>query len=89
MKSKHAKKSVQLTIRNVPEQVKKLLSSRAKADDKSLNTVLVEALSTSAGVLAESTNYTDLDELAGCWVDDPEFEKALLAQDAIDEEMWQ
>jgi len=89
MKSRQSKKIVQLTIRNVPEQVKKLLAGRAKADGQSLNKVLVEALSSSAGVFPGNATYTDLDGLAGCWVDDPEFDKAMLAQDEIDSEMWQ
>jgi acyl CoA:acetate/3-ketoacid CoA transferase alpha subunit len=88
MKSKQSKKIVQLTIRNVPEQVKKLLAGRARVDGHSLNAVLVEALSSAAGVFPGSTTYTDLDGLAGCWVDDPEFDKAILAQDEVDDEMW-
>ncbi len=79
--------TVQLTIRNVPVQVKKMLSSRAKADSKSLNTVLVEALSSSAGI-SDEISYTDLDHLVGRWSDDPEFDKAILAHDQIDEELW-
>jgi plasmid stability protein len=88
MKSKHTIKAVQVTIRNVPQQVKKLLSDRAASDGKSLNTVLVEALSLAAGVSPWTANHTDLDELAGSWVDDPDFDNVIREQHQIDEEMW-
>ncbi|MBX9879042.1 MAG: hypothetical protein K2Y22_11345 [Candidatus Obscuribacterales bacterium] len=85
----HNQKTVQLTIRNVPEQVKKLLSRRAKSDSISLNTALVEALCEAAGILPGGATHTDLDELSGRWNDDPEFDQAILAQQEIDHEMWQ
>ncbi len=35
------------------------------------------------------TRHNDLDDLAGKWVDDPEFAAAIEAMDKIDEELWQ
>ena len=32
--------------------------------------------------------YTDLDPLAGTWVDDPGFDELLRAQDQVDESLW-
>jgi hypothetical protein len=88
MKSRQIKKSVQLTIRDVPVEVKKLFWHHATAQKKSLNNVLVEALSHAAGIASEPVIYTDLDELAGLWVKDTKFDEAIAAQDQIDPLLW-
>jgi hypothetical protein len=88
MKRKHTEKSMQLTVRGVPAQVKKTLAKRADSERKSLNTVLVEVLSDAAGIAAQPAIYSDLDHLAGRWIDDPEFDKAIIHQDQIDDSMW-
>ena len=85
MDRKQKKQTVQLTVRNVPAQVKARLSSRASAQKKSLNEVLVDALSAAAGV---DVLFTDLNELAGRWVEDPSFDEAIRLQGIIDEEAW-
>lgn len=78
----------QLTVRGVPEEVAKKLKKRAAEEGKSLNRVLVEALSLSAGMTGDSMRVHDLDWIAGTWVEDPEFDAALAAQDTVDEELW-
>lgn len=88
MSSRQSDKQVQLTIRGVPSQVKKLLARKADSEKKSLNTVLVEILKNAAGYDAKMT-YHDLDKLSGVWVEDPEFEAAIAAQDQVDEDLWQ
>ncbi|MGH9551545.1 MAG: hypothetical protein ACRD3W_19320 [Terriglobales bacterium] len=88
MNSRQTNKTVQLTIRGVSTRVKKLLADRAESERKSLNAVLVEALSSAAGVGADNL-YSDLDHLAGRWIDDPGFDAAIAAQDTIDESIWQ
>lgn len=84
MNSKRKPKTVQLTVRGVPSVVKAVLDRRAQSEQKSLNTVLVELLSMAAGV-GDTLQYTDLDELAGKWQEDPDFDEALRAQDQVDE----
>jgi len=54
----------------------------------SLNQVAVEALTLAAGLAEERPTYHDLDHLAGTWVDDPEFDAAVQAQDQVDAELW-
>ena len=88
MKSRQTPKTVQLTIRGVPSQVKNLLHHRAQAERKSLNTVLVEALNSSAGLDISQMAYGDLDHLVGLWQDDHDFDSAMRAQDEIDETIW-
>jgi plasmid stability protein len=79
-------KAAQYTIRGVPDHVDRALRARAKKENKSLNQLAVEALTEAAGARAE--RYTDLDDLIGTWVDDPEFDKIMAEQDRIDEELW-
>jgi hypothetical protein len=88
MKSRQRPKTVQLTIRGVPSQVKNLLYDRAQAERKSLNMVLVEALNSSAGIDLAQMAYGDLDHLVGLWQDDHDFDSAMRAQDEVDETIW-
>jgi hypothetical protein len=81
-------KSHQLTIRRVPERVKKLLRELARSEDKSINQVSLEILERGLGLTGEEIVYHDLDDLAGTWVDDPEFDKAIEEQHRIDPELW-
>jgi hypothetical protein len=78
----------QLTIRRVPERVKKLLKELARREDKSLNQVSLEILERGLGLTGEEIVYHDLDDLAGTWVDDPEFDKAIEEQHKVDPELW-
>ena len=78
----------QLTIRRVPERVKKLLKELARREDKSLNQVSLEILERGLGLTGEEIVYHDLDDLAGTWVDDPEFDKAVEEQHRVDPELW-
>jgi hypothetical protein len=78
----------QLTIRRVPERVKRLLQELAKREEKSLNQVSLEILERGLGLTSEEIVYHDLDDLAGTWVDDPEFDKAIEEQHRVDPELW-
>jgi hypothetical protein len=78
----------QLTIRRVPERVKKLLKELARREDKSLNQVSLEILERGLGLTGEEIVYHDLDDLAGTWVDDPELDKAIEEQHRVDPELW-
>ena len=78
----------QVTIRRVPERVKQLLKELAKREEKSLNQIMLEVLERGLGLAGEEIVYHDLDDLAGTWVDDPEFDKAIEEQHRIDPELW-
>lgn len=78
----------QFTVRGVPGPVAQALRQRAKTQGKSLNRVLVEALTRSAKLGDEPIEHHDLDWIAGTWVEDPSFDEAIAAQNTIDEELW-
>lgn len=81
-------KSIQYTIRRIPARLDALIKERAAQEGKSLNETLLDVLKTGLGVSDEPLRYCDLDDLAGTWVNDPEFDKALEEMDRIDPEMW-
>lgn len=66
----------------------KILRQRARESHKSLNEVVLEAVAHSVGLGEQPILLHDLDDLAGSWKDDPEFEAALRMQDKIDEKLW-
>ena len=80
-------KTVQYTIRGVPDVVDQALRARAKKENKSLNQVALEAIQ--QALLSEQPKvYHDLDFLIGTWVEDPEFDKVRAEHEQIDEEAW-
>jgi plasmid stability protein len=78
----------QFTIRGVPERVGAQLRKLAQQEGKSINAVAVEALARGVGLTEEKPIYTDLDDLAGTWVADPGFDRAVAEMDKVDEELW-
>jgi len=82
-------KSRQMTIRRVPEKVAQKLNEVARNEAKSLNQVALEALRKGLDMAEEAVEYHDLDDLAGTWKDDPEFDRAIAAMDTVDTELWQ
>ena len=88
MSRRHKEEPIQLTVRGVPERVKKHLLVRATRERKSLNTVLVEVLTNATGQEMGAHVYRDLSSLAGTWVEDPDFDAAIEAQDQIDSSLW-
>lgn len=81
---------VQYTVRDVPSTVDASLRKKAKSEGKSLSHLLREALEREAGLLGtdQPVVHHDLDQLAGRWEPDPEFDAAIVAQDAVDEDLW-
>ena len=79
---------MQYTIRNVPEVLDAALRQSARRQGKSLNEVAVEALARGAGLTESRNRQRDLDDIAGSWRKDPEFDRALAAQDTIEEDLW-
>jgi hypothetical protein len=81
--------TVQYTVRSVPAHVDRALRRKAREERKSLNEVLREVLIREAeGPGGSGRVYTDLDALAGSWVEVAGFEEALAAQDQVDETLW-
>jgi hypothetical protein len=79
---------MQYTIRKVPETLDEALRRAARERGKSLNEVAIEALARGAGVVGDPRRQRDLSDIARTWRKDPAFDRALAAQDTIDEEMW-
>ena len=79
---------MQYTIRNIPDALDVALRERAKSENKSLNEVAIEALAHSLGFSGDPIRGRDLSDLAGTWQEDPDFDKAIVDQHAIDEELW-
>jgi len=80
---------MQYTIRNVPGHVDAALRDKAREQGKSLNEVAVEALARGFGLGQAQIRQRDLSDIAGSWKKDPAFDRAIAAQDTVDEEMWQ
>jgi plasmid stability protein len=79
---------MQYTIRNVPEFLDAALRVKAREQGKSLNEVAVEALARGFGLGDERVRQRDVGDIAGSWKKDPAFDRAIAAQDTVDEEMW-
>ena len=79
---------MQYTIRGIPAVVDDALRARARAAGKSLNEVVVDALTQGAGVTAAPRKRRDLGDVAGGWKADQAVESALAAQDEPDEDLW-
>ncbi len=78
---------IQYTIRKIPEYLDLIARDESKKKHKSLNSVLIEALSKG---LSEDRQieYHDMDDLAGTWIEDPGIDAALASFDEIDKDLW-
>lgn len=79
---------MQYTLRRVSRKVDAVLRRRARVERKSLNTVALEALGRGAGVAGEPATQRDLSDVAGTWIEDPEFDRAVAHQHRIDRRLW-
>jgi hypothetical protein len=79
---------MQYTIRCVPDYLDTALRVSAREQGKSLNEVAIEALARGFGLGKAQLRQRDLSDIAGSWRNDPAFDRALAAQDTVDEEMW-
>jgi plasmid stability protein len=77
---------LQYTIRNVPDYLDTALRASAREQGKSLNEVAIKALARGLGLSQPRVRQRDLSDIAGSWREDPEFDRALAAQDTVDEE---
>jgi len=82
------KPPVQYTLRNVPERVDARLRETAAQYGVSLNAAAVEALARALGIEGQPVVHHDLDDLAGSWVVDPAFDRAVAEMDRVDPELW-
>lgn len=81
-------KSIQYTVRNIPEPVDRTLRMRAKKQGKSFNQTVVEALKQATGVSKKPIVYHNLDWFFGSGGIGHKEEAAFKAQRIIDKEAW-
>jgi hypothetical protein len=82
------KRTVQYTIRQVPEEVDARLRELAVKEQCSLNYAVLDVLSRASGAIGEPLIFHDLDSLAGSWVEDGAFDTAVAAFAQVDEGLW-
>jgi hypothetical protein len=82
-----ARTAKQYTIRGIPREVDQALRRKARERRVSLNQLLVEELTHASGAAAER-RYRSLDQFAGAWKEDPEFDRILEEQRQIDRSAW-
>jgi hypothetical protein len=80
--------NIQYTLRGIPPAVNRFLKKKAEKEGKSLNKVIIECLIKSLNLSGETVIYHDLDDLAGTWHKDAEFDRAINDMHAIDPEIW-
>jgi hypothetical protein len=79
---------IQYTIRGIPARLDARIRERALKEGRPLNEIVVEALKAGVGLSGSPVRYTDLDDLAGTWINDPEFDRAIQEMDRVDPELW-
>lgn len=79
---------MQYTVRNIPEVVDQALRKQAVERDQSLNEAAIEALTVGLGLGTEPVRRRDLSHLAGTWVEDEDFDRAIALQDQVDQDLW-
>ncbi len=84
----------QITIRSIPDEVKKTVQKEAAQKGVSLNKAIIALLERAVGAKAPEKKkrvvYHDLDHLAGLWSREEEasFDKTIKAQRKVDAELW-
>ena len=82
-------KDIQYTLRDVPPSVDRELRKRARRDHMSLNAVTLRAINIGIGLSETKPCFTDLDELAGTWVEDGAVDDVLSDFRKVDKDIWQ
>jgi len=80
-----------LTIRNVPKRLSDALDRERRRNDASLNSTVLDLLGRSLGADGHGPRRNGLAKLAGTWSadDQRQFDAAMTAVEAIDDEMWE
>lgn len=81
-------KRIQYTLRGVSDRMDRAVRERAAMYGESLNEAALRALEQGLGLAEQPVTHHDLDALAGTWVKDPAFDKAIAALDRIEPTLW-
>jgi plasmid stability protein len=79
---------MQYTIRDIPDDVNKALRAKAQAEGKSINQTVVDVLRQGLCLENPLQKKRDLSDIAGTWIEDREFNKAMEDFERIDPEEW-
>jgi len=79
---------VQYTIRGVTPALDRCIREKAAREGRSLNSTTMSLLESGLGLSANPIRYTDLDDLAGTWIDDPLFDDAISRLHRVEPELW-
>jgi hypothetical protein len=78
----------QYTIRGVSRALDDRVREEARQYGTSVNAALLDALSRGLGTQGEPIECHDMDDLAGTWAEDEEFDQAVAAFRSVDEALW-
>jgi len=78
---------IQCTIRKIPQYLDLAAREKSKKTHKSLNSILLDALSKGLDT-SGIAEYHDMDDLAGTWVADSDIDTVLASFNTIDEDLW-
>jgi predicted transcriptional regulator len=81
-------KGHQMTLRQIPDKLNRRLREVARQEAKSLNRVALEALEKGLGIAEDAVEYHDMDDLAGTWVADAEFDRVIEELDRVEPGIW-
>ena len=79
---------MQYTVRGITAKLDSKVREEAEKYRVSLNSMLVEAIARGMGLNDAPAVFHDLDDLAGTWVEDDEFDRAMEAFEVVDEDLW-
>ncbi|MBI2370918.1 MAG: hypothetical protein HYV08_11900 [Deltaproteobacteria bacterium] len=82
-----------VTLRNIPPELGRIIRRKAREKKASVNKTVISLLEEGVGIGRKKTGkplHHDLDELAGSWTKEETeaFERALIAQRPIDQDLW-
>ena len=78
----------QYTLRGIPPHLDRCIREASQRSGKSINSIAIEALE--ARFLAPSGErlHSDMDDLIGTWVNDPDSEAAWESMRTVDDALW-
>ena len=82
-------KTIQYTVRKIPEELDQKLRVASKETSKSLNTLIIETLEKQFVHSEGKPRFKDLNRFSGRWEEDPEFDRAVNQFDKIDDHDWE
>jgi hypothetical protein len=81
-------KTKQYTIRGIPNAIDQRVREQSRKTHQSLNSIVLDALRRGLGLTDPPQEFHDLDDLAGTWINDPEFDHAMEMFESVDEDLW-